>query len=411
MADITNFIAQETFKLAYLKMFPESFSRLKALLARIDAEFEHLSRCALIDCDWYSRYDNDWTLSEIARAAVNEIAYGTDRRDFESMLCYYLEKEEGGGECSNENIKWQKEVMTSLLSIYSEFGGFSYQGPIAIDPYLLAVNFNLYDTLDYLHNLEFLAKRNGNTMTFTKAPFLSKPPVFDKSPLKIRSNRNVFQVPANSISRQEKRVITVPDGWPVKTDDLAESHFTLDLLQPQETVTYSDLLTLQVDLSKPISDEELDRLLCQVRSELSSLQLDQKYAKMLLATTDEELISAYQIPDLTTDDYVTIKNRYKAPLPGLTKVEHAKNYLCGLILLSEHWVQTQSSTEKVSVTWGKPDDGLSLLHRQEVLSARLTKQYGKHGFSSEVIAKGHRAVKKVLKQYLENLKRLSESSD
>jgi siderophore synthetase component len=53
-------------------------------------------------------------------------------------------------------------------------------------------------------------------------------------------------------------------------------------------------LNFQLDMSAPITDEELDQILARLRSNIAATQFNNKMARVLLAKTQLDLLAAYK---------------------------------------------------------------------------------------------------------------------
>ncbi len=121
---------------------------------------------------------------------------------------------------------------------------------------------------------------------------------------------------------------------------------------------------------------------------------------MFLAKSETELINAYKIPSLKTLDFPEMNRLHKSSLPELNSLKQAKAYLCGLIVISEHFLRVMESGSDVTFSWRKNEDGLSTLDRFSTISDKLSIKHGEGGFSAGSIESGYKLVKGVLTRHL-----------
>ncbi|MCX0450303.1 hypothetical protein, partial [Aeromonas veronii] len=122
-------------------------------------------------------------------------------------------------------------------------------------------------------------------------------------------------------------------------ENLCASYMMLHEYRNQEYVDIATKLTVQIDISNMLSNNELDRIISYLRSDISVIQTKNKISHMCLAKTEDELVEKYNIPRLHTDDYPTVSYLHRADTLKSINESHAKNYLCALILIAEHFVK------------------------------------------------------------------------
>ena len=281
--------------------------------------------------------------------------------------------------------------------IFFKNRGFKTTIPHKYPPSVLGYRYDYHEALEYYYGLYYHSQLDSktNTTTFYRAPYESFHPYADRIVAQSKCIEQEFQVPDTALSKKESLTYS--------SSEALQPLFSMDLLrdeQPKESVIKTTEIRFRLDLSEPLSNKELDRALVRWRSVISSAQYRNSVASMLLAESEAELIQAYNMPSLKHMEHTEFKRLHKVSLPELNFPHQAKAYLCGLIVLFEHYVQVNSSSDSLSFSWGKNEDGLSTLLRFASVSIELSKAHGKEGFSAGSIEKGYKLVKAVFSSHI-----------
>jgi len=398
LSDVTNFIAQEIYKLAVIKQYPNEYSEIFNLARKITKELTHL-------------FDQgfDPELDALRDALVELIVYGAKKSDFEEYVSSVLrikninQLEFGSVTHNLENIdnsgepfdyeKHEHEIKVAAFGVAKKIflnnRGFKTTISHKYPPSVIGCSYDYHEALEYYYGLYYHSQVDSktNTMTFYHAPYESVRPYAEIIVDESKCIEREFQVPDTALSK--KKSLTYSD------DEALQALYSMDLLrgeQPRETVIKTAEVRFRLDLSEPLSNEELDRTLARLRSVISSAQYHNSNASMLLAESEAELIQAYNMPSLKHVEHEKLKRLHKVSLPELHSPQQAKAYLCGLIVLYEHYVRVNTSSNSLSFSWGKNEDGLSTLSRFGTVAIELSKVHGKEGFSAGSVEKGYKLV-------------------
>jgi hypothetical protein len=377
LSEIINFIAQEAYKLAVIKQFPDDFSRICTLCRKVERKLNLL---------YGNGYDS--MLQYLTREVVNHIVLRKEKVLFEECVVDILSKEYF---LSND---LRLEVPKEILELYDVHADFQCCIPHKYEPFILGTKFDYYEALEYFYGLAFNPERKGNTTIFTQAPYFSIRPYADRIVDRVQCETKEIDVPDTALSKNKGVGRVIYQG-----PDVIESWMELGMLPVVSAVDYTTQLHFHVNLSAPITNADLDRIIARLRGDISSVQRNNRDAKIQLAETETELIAAYRTPNLETVDYLTMAEMHKASLPNLKSAENAKDYLCGLILLDEHWVKVKELDDSVSVFWKTNTDGVSILKRRGHLSLKLGNIHREGGFSPAMIERGSKALSKIIHRY------------
>lgn len=406
LSEVTNFIAQEIYKLAAIKQFPEECSRICSLSQLISHRLAHL---------FEQGFDSE--LEALKNELLNLIVFGATRNDFEAavgdilredieeLLTSCKRKQVLVSEVKNASFDYEaheREIKVAAFDVarevFSKNRGFKSQIPHKYPPCVFGYRYDYLVALEYLYGLSYHSQLNErtNTITVIRPPYESFRPYAKKIFDQCKCIEKQFPVPDTALSKQT---------GPIQCDseDALEAWMAMSIPiqdQPFDIVSKNTELRFKLDLTEPLTNDELDRVLARLRSQISVAQYHNSVANMLLAESEAELIKAHKTPRLETVNFLEMKRLHKASLPDLNSVQQAKAYLCGLIFISEHFLRTTQSENTVTFTWGKNEDGLSTLARYGSISVNLSKIHGEEGFSAGSIESGYKLVKKVFSQHL-----------
>ncbi len=401
LSDMTNFIAQEIYKLAVIKQYPNEYSEIFNLARNITKELTHL-------------FDQGFNpkLEALRDTLVDLIVHNATKSDFEGYVSNVLRIENinqlefvlENTDNSDDPFDYEKhehEIKVTAFGIAKQIffknRGFKTTIPHKYPPSVIGYKYDYHEALEYYYGLYYHSQldRKTNTTTFYHAPYESFHPYADRIVEQSKCIEREFQVPDTALSKKESLTYN--------NIEALQPLYSMDLLrgeQPKESVIKTTEIRFRLDLSDPLSNKELDRVLVRLRSIISSAQYRNSVASILLAESEAELIQAYNIPSLKHVEHTEFKRLHKVSLPELNSPHQAKAYLCGLIVLFEHYVRVNSLSDYLSFSWGKNEDGLSTLLRFGVVSIELSKVHGEEGFSAGSVEKGYKLVKMVFSNHI-----------
>ncbi|WP_201508317.1 hypothetical protein [Psychrobacter alimentarius] len=405
LSEVTNFIAQEIYKLAVLKKYPKEYNKIFNLSQSIIKELTHLFGESILD------------LETLKATLVDLIVHGATDSDFERNVSSILKidninKLELDSFIDNsENTdnsdkpfdyeKHEHEVKVTAFNVTKQIffknKGFKTTITHKYPPSIIGYKYDYHEALEYYYGLYYHSQIDNktNTMTFYHPPYRSFRPYIDRIIDQSKCIEQEFQVPTTALSRKEALTCS--------SSELLQSSCAMTLWrgqQPKESVIKTTEIRFRLDLSEPISNKELDRALAHLRSVISYAQYHNAGASMLLAETETELIQAYNIASLKCVEHTEFKRLHKVSIPKLDSPHQAKTYLCGLIVLFEHYVRVKSSSDSISFSWVKNEDGLTTLSRFSAVSIELSKTHGEEGFSAGSVEKGYKLVKAVFEKHI-----------
>ena len=405
LSEITNFIAQEIYRLAVMEHYPENYSKIKGLSKKIWDKFLNLRDQGI-----------DNLIDNLSSEILDNIVFQIDEDNFDINIKKIIDDE---GKCvlalvgspdtkivtnydylEHEN-ELKKNAFKTAKEIFLEYRGFNCNIPHKYPPYILSFTFDYRDALEHYDGLSFLQKKQGNKISIMSPPYFSIRPYSTENISRIKVITEEIEIPNQALSKNLDTVIELDTN----TQDLLESYIDLDIyrsLNNCNSVTYISKLRCELDTSKPLSDKEIDKFFSHLRSEIVSIQHKNRQYRLLTAENQQELIDAYQIPQLKCDNWEKIEKLHKIELPDLNTSYHAKNYLLGLVLAHEHYMNKKKC--KLS---GKRDDGLKLSDRADFLSQELAKKHGRKGFTASMINKGYKLVRKAINNHINDFKQSS----
>lgn len=387
LSTMTNFIAQEIYRLAVIRQYPDDYSRICRLSRCVENRLAPLRDSVF-----------DSVIDNLAARAVNLIVWGAEAEEFHQQIGEILNSNNDHDD-ANEAAELIASALTLLNTVFREHEAFPCAIPHQYPPALLSTCFDYFAALDYYHGLAFYPQPNAarNQVTVISAPYFALRPYSKNT---VHQSREIIQripVPATALASQKGGTRVIEADVP----DLFESWIELDFMNPVDEIDYTTELRFRVDMAEPLSDIQVDKLLAQFRLALAAAQRHNRAARMLLAENEAALVEAYRIPRLQTVEYNTLKALYKAELPGLNTSQNAKDYLCGLIIYHQQYVKVRGSDEDITVSWENNADGQTLLTRASHVSAQLSDKYGERGFSAPTLSKGVKLVSKVFHRYLD----------
>ncbi|MDA0143094.1 hypothetical protein OCT63_02440 [Vibrio sp. RW] len=412
LSEMTNFIAQEIYKLALLKQYPDQYSLIYNLSKHIWEQFS-----PLLDQGF------DSMLESLSCDLVDLIVYGASKADFEERVSRVLqepdvlqlgleaktysdgeEKLEGNDEpfdYERHERELKQAAFQLAKGIFKKNRGFKTSIPHKYPPSVIGYTFDYYDALSYYYGLFFISQSNkdGTEHTFYLAPYKSMRPYDERLIHESKGITREFTVPDTALSRSKLQYASCKEALPAY---YSVSYFIQE--PPLEAVSKTSEMRFRIDLSTPISDVELEKALADLRAQISIAQNHNRIADMLLAENEADLVKAHNTPKLEPIDCTEFMRLHKVQLPELNSHHHAKAYLCGLIVLFEHYVRITTTGDSVTFSWGKNSDGLSREVRFGDVSEKLSKAHGSKGFSASTIEDGYKLVKTVFNHHIQDFR-------
>lgn len=386
LTEITNFIAQEAYKFAVLKLHSPSFSRIKNLYNDI---FNKIQRHLNID----EFISHPLLVSEI----TNLIVLKAEKDQYEYEVKSIIESEYS--ELDNDI----KNGLIDLANIlYDEHISYHCKISHIYPPYILALEHNYECVLEYVYGLFYIPieKKNSEetTITTSQAPFITERPLKLSSKLEFKRDMKEVPVSINALSRNKekfKKSITYAKG----NEKAIYSWIELDILGSHESVEFYNKISIDIDINLSMTDLELKQSMIMIMEAIYSSQEQNRKAKMLVAKNIDELNKAYTFNSLEPPKLSEIENLFKANIDGLNNLNVAKNWLLGMILIKEHWYSNKLENKQYKTEWCKPSDKVTLVERREAVSQKLELTYEKGGFSSGMVKRGEDLFRKLIKTY------------
>lgn len=405
LSDVTNFIAQEIYKLAVIKQYPNEYSEIFNLAQNITKEFT----------DQFGQGDF-LELEALRDELVDLIVLGATKSDFEESVSSVFRIENihqlefssvndrlENTDNSDDSLDYEKREHEIKVAAYGVAKQIFFKKrdfkkttiPHKYPPRVIGYRFDYHEALNYFYGLYYHAQVGSKTTTFFLPPYESFRPYANRIVDQSKCIEQEFQVPDTALSKKK--------SFTCSNDEVAGALCLMLMLrgeQPVNSVIKATEIRFRLDLSEQLSNEELDRVLDRLRSVISSAQFRNSGANMLLAENEAELIQAHNFPSLKCAEHTEFKRIHKVSLPELNSPHQAKAYLCGLIMLFKHFVRVNSSSDSLSFLWGKNEDGLSTLSRFDAVSKELSKLHGEEGFSAGSVEKGYKLVKEVFNNHI-----------
>jgi|GEM_PF-2318877 hypothetical protein len=404
-------IYQEVYRFAVSKLAPEEVTRIKQIYASLLSTLKQL----------YEAIYEPEHLEEIAMLALDMIVLGTETETFETEMkesianTHFAEKEfpwlldgEGSEEQKNFQTTIYQETFNTLFEKYQLCSEFQTTINHHYQPRLIVCEQHYEAALDYFLNEHYLIKEADtddhdfdidghcmakNTQKFISytAPFQTFRPYNKRKLLNIEHVFDHFPVPTNAISKK----IASEEQLTVEFENEKELNgfIGLNFISAQEYCQVYSSIKFHVDLSKPMSNRELQQTVARFRNELCKAQDNNRDANMLMASTYRELEDVYSQPRLSQAPISELMEIFSAGSWENLSFKKVKLFLCGMIVHKARWLA--SKKEK------------NIIDFNHDLSERLTRDYGR-GFSVQNIERGYKDVQRLLKEQIVELELLMD---
>lgn len=393
LSEIISFIAQEIYVLAVKHSHASEYETINQLAADIRKSLHAIS----------DELQNESAHEEITEIMVNNISAGERNENlYEEINNYidYLHPLDEDNVHDNDYIKFieilRGKFISCAVGICNKYRDARINLKHQYPPYVFCLDNNYMHALIYFYNKEYLPKRkelkNESEITHTIAPYKIRRP-YGYSKYRTRCIQNDVEVSQETLKKAMKSgefSLCLTD----EKDPLTQELFLLYGLRDVKTVSYTNELRISIDTSYPLDDFEVDKILTMLRCEISNLQRNNKHSEYLMAKDINEFKRAFEIPDITTENYLKIKKLHTPQIENLKSDFNAKNYLCGMIIFNRH----SFDNEKPKRSIDKLCDDLSREFTNELKIAGSK-------FSLDTILRGYKQVNKAIQNQIENINR------
>ena len=402
---ITDFIFQEIFRFAMYKMASSEvkkikiiYSKLKKNLEKFDSiyGYKHIDELASLATDLIVQGCNDSHFTKDIKKCISDRYYA--EQEFE-----WLVDKSGTQQQQEDRIGIYKQTFSDIQSVYKEYSNEVWTISTRYPPHLLAYEQDYESTLQYIVNKEYLTKivtRVGDDISSenkekpSKAKFTTLSPPLEPYEVINAKRRNIinfdyvfdeFQIPEKAISKKLK-------SKKLRSKKLTKSDVSnmieLNFFNTEHDPQICNSIWINVDLSSPIDDRELVQALTLIRTEICSVQNNNRAEKMLLAMTFDELDEAANMKRLEYLDYMKLMEIFSTKPQDKFAFNELKLIVSGLMLYRARWIDEDIKT--------------NLLNTNLNLSKQLTNKF-RIGFSDKNIDRGYILVKRLVKNQLKEL--------
>ena len=402
---ITDFIFQEIFRFAMYKMASSEvkkikiiYSKLKKNLEKFDSiyGYKHIDELASLATDLIVQGCNDSHFTKDIKKCISNRYYA--EQEFE-----WLVDKSGTQQQQEDRIGIYKQTFSDIQSVYKEYSNEVWTISTRYPPHLLAYEQDYESTLQYIVNKEYLTKivtRVGDDISSenkekpSKAKITTLSPPLEPYEVINAKRRNIinfdyvfdeFQIPEKAISKKLK-------SKKLRSKKLTKSDVSnmieLNFFNTEHDPQICNSIWINVDLSSPIDDRELVQALTLIRTEICSVQNNNRAEKMLLAMTFDELDEAANMKRLEYLDYMKLMEIFSTKPQDKFAFNELKLIVSGLMLYRARWIDEDIKT--------------NLLNTNLNLSKQLTNKF-RIGFSDKNIDRGYILVKRLVKNQLKEL--------
>ena len=403
---ITDFIFQEIFRFAMHKIASNEvkkikiiYSKLKKNLEKFDSiyDYKHIDELANLATDLIVQGCNDSHFTMDIKKCISKRYYA--EQEFE-----WLADNSGTQQQEEDRIGIYKETFSDIQSVYTEYSNEIWTISTRYPPHLLAYEQNYESTLEYIVKEEYLTKIvthigddifSENEEKSSKVKITTFSPPLEPYEVINAKRRNIinfdyifdeFQISEKAISKKLK-------SKKLRSKKLTKSDVSnlieLNFFNTEHNPQICNSIWINVDLSLPIDDRELVQALTQIRTEICSVQNNNRAERMLLAMTLDELNEAANMKKLEYSDYMKLMEIFSTKSQDKFAFNKLKLIVSGLMLYRARWIEEGIKT--------------NLLNSRLILSEQLTNKF-KIGFSEKNIDRGYIFVKRLVENQLKELK-------
>lgn len=378
------FIDQQVYKFAVNELFAKDLNLIKSLKHEVETKLQPFDGQAPA-----------LNLNDIADDIIDTIVLGTDKAFiFETIKPHYQTETGFGLPLPIELLEQINQLFRECHFIPSdESKGFAHE----YMPFILTYDFDFRKVLEY--TMDLITKGCGkrkvpnepNGYYFTAKPYITAKKLRYRSTHSINFSAHELPVPDNAISKQENEPVTMPDG--LTEDQQGEIFFHLG--QEQGYVNITTGIQLTIDLTRPLSNKDVEAIISELQSTISRKQASNRAAEINLATTTEELSVASKIPDINTEDWMTFLNRNTPEVAQLNTLTDCKNQLIGLLCYQTYLARQATA----------PKEKRSIQLCCEEISEELTTIYGSNGFGVDTVKRqAYEVIKRAVKEKTKAIK-------
>ena len=402
---ITDFIFQEIFRFAMHKMASSEvkkikiiYSKLKNNLEKFDPiyDYRHIDELASLATDLIVQGCNDSHFTKEIKNCISNTYYA--EQEFEWVI-----DNSGTQQQEEDRIGIYKQTFSDIQSVYKEYSNEVWTISTRYPPHFLAYEQDYESTLEYIVNKEYLTKivtRMGddifseNKEKPTKVKITTISPPLEPYEVINTKRRNIikfdyvfdeFKIPEKAISKKLK-------SKKIRSKKLTKSDVSnmikLNFFNTEHDPQICNSIWINVDLSSPLDDRELVQALTLIRTEICSVQNNNRAEKMLLAMTFDELNEAANMKRLEHLDYMKLMEIFSTKPQDKFAFNEIKLIVSGLMLYRARWIDEDIKT--------------NLLDTRFILAEQLTDKF-RIGFSEKNIDRGYILVKKLVKNQLKEM--------
>ncbi|MBA0181730.1 hypothetical protein H0251_19115 [Pectobacterium carotovorum] len=393
LSEIINLIAQEIYVLAV----KHSHSSEYELINQLAVDIRKILHAIKDELQAESAHE------EITEIMVKNIATGEVDENLHEEINNYIDDLYPLDEYNhhdNDYIKFReglrRKVISCAVEMRNKYSGVRFNLKYHYSPYVFCLDNNYLHALIYFYNKEYLPKKKeskyGAETTITNPPYKIRRP-YGYSKYRIRYIKNDVEVPQETLKKAIKNrgfKLELTD----EKDPLMQEFYSLYALRDVKKVSYTNELRISIDTSSPLDDFEVDKILAMLRCEISNLQRDNKYSEYHMAKDINEFKRAFEIPNIKTENYLQIKKLHTPQIKNLKTDFNAKNYLCGMIILSRYLFDNENPKKSLDKLCADLSSELI-----DVLKIDESK------FSPDTILRGYKQVNKAVQNQIENINR------
>ncbi|EMW7305199.1 MULTISPECIES: hypothetical protein [Vibrio harveyi group] len=238
--------------------------------------------------------------------------------------------------------------------------------------------FSIYDYRDALHYFHLPFEKKSEGLCFYSAPYTLHQ--FYRGSFGLDNSTRKKLVPKEALSRtlaNEERQFTVEE-------EHLSAWMALEFCGSSDKVELIDWVNMSVDVSRPLSDNEIKWVTAWFKQSLYASQANNIRAEIQCATSIEEIINLNKLLESiggrNIDETISLYQSNNLNSPPRSKI---KNYLCGMILHQDRSINPKK---------------LTYTELEQNLAAELSDLGYGIGFSDESIRRGFKLYKEMIEK-------------
>lgn len=371
LAEVRNIIAQEIYKISVVKQYPDEFLRIIELYQNVSKK---IVAVGIID--------ESESLYRFKRKLVNCVVEEQSASECRENLIPIINT------IAEENYGKEKETAISLKKILSEVfksnRGFNSTIPHKYPPELLIEWRDYIDIYEFYHNKNYESKHirekvkddssfmekgeYRNVITFYPPPVTIVRP-YARRLLSTSELNETIEVPMSAYSKDRKPKIFVAEN------PLDMKKANLLYMASYNDVSYVKVtkeLKFSINLQEPISQNDLELIISNIRTQISLAQRFNSLSLQLIATTDDEINHAFDIEELSVPSYGEKELIMSAKKPEIPDFKVALKVLAGLLFMQKTSLILNKSSG--CYTWRKRK-GTKISTEIDILRIELNKKF------------------------------------